>query len=79
MYISRIEEEIRADKIYFARDVLVYAPVADVQEVKHARWHGKPIAGYSTVICTNCHTAYVENQGKWKYCPECGAKMDLEE
>ena len=68
-YCGYCTEDINVDDI----------PSADVREVVHARWHGKPIAGYSTVICTNCHAVYVENQGKWKYCPECGAKMDLEE
>jgi hypothetical protein len=78
MYNSRIDKAIRDDKIDFAIEVLNFAPVADVKEVVHGRWHGKPIFGYATVVCTNCQTGYMSNQGKWKYCPECGAKMDLE-
>lgn len=40
------------------------------------KWLGKPIAGYSTVRCSNCNASFRENNGKWKYCPECGSKMD---
>ncbi len=77
MYNSHIDKEIRDDKIYFACDVLASAPAADVREVKHAKWIGKPIAGYSTVRCSNCKSVFRENRGRWKYCPECGANMDL--
>ena len=45
--------------------------------ITHAKWIGKPIAGYSTVRCSNCKSVFRENNGRWKYCPECGAKMDL--
>lgn len=50
-----------------------------VEPVKHGRWKGKPIAGYSTVRCSVCGEVYTENNGRWLYCPNCGAKMDLEE
>ena len=42
----------------------------------HGRWIGKPIAGYSTVRCSVCRSVFSENNGKWNYCPDCGAKMD---
>lgn len=58
---------------------LVSIPTADVEPVKHGKWIGKPIAGYSTVRCSICRTAYLENAGQWNYCPNCGAKMDLKE
>ena len=64
--------------LYEATEIISYAPAADVKEVIRARWRGKPIAGYSTVVCTNCNARYEENTGRWKYCPNCGAKMDLE-
>lgn len=51
-------------------------PTPDVVAVTHAEWLGKPTAGYSTVICSRCKTFFRENRGKWKYCPNCGAKMD---
>lgn len=45
-------------------------------EPKHGYWKGKPIAGYSTVRCSECGEAFMENNGKWNYCPNCGAKME---
>lgn len=56
----------------------------DVQEVKHAKWIGKPLLGYSYCRCSNCHKiteVFVSRYGvvTQKYCPNCGAKMDLED
>ena len=51
-------------------------PTADVVEVKHGEWMGKPIAGYSTIRCSVCGDVFASQTGKWKYCPNCGAKMD---
>ena len=52
------------------------APTIEAEPVRHGRWIGKPIAGYSTVRCSACGDVFLENNGKWKYCPHCGAKMD---
>lgn len=49
----------------------------ELVEVIHAKWIGKPLGGYSTVRCSSCNTSFKENNGRWKYCPECGSKMDL--
>lgn len=43
---------------------------------KRGHWKGKPIAGYSTVRCSECGDVFRENSGKWNYCPNCGSKMD---
>ena len=59
--------------INFAIDI---QPTIDAVPVVHAHWIGKPLAGYSTVKCSACGSVFVENNGKWKYCPDCGAKMD---
>lgn len=44
---------------------------ADVVQVVHAHW----IDGYRWQTCSKCR-----NKGKksWKFCPNCGAKMDGE-
>lgn len=52
------------------------APTIDAKPVKHGYWKGKPIAGYSDVRCSKCGNVFMDNTGKWKYCPNCGAKMD---
>lgn len=38
-------------------------------------WVNKPIAGYCDVICSECHTVFSSNSGKWNFCPECGTRM----
>lgn len=53
--------------------------VEDVEPIKRGHWIGKPIAGYATVKCSNCKEVFNENNGRWLYCPHCGAKMDFEE
>lgn len=57
-------------------DALNNIPAADVSPVVHAEWIGKPIAGYSSVRCSNCRTVYSDNNGRWNYCPNCGAIMN---
>ena len=44
--------------------------------IRHGEWIGKPIGGYSRVRCSVCDDVFLENNGKWNYCPHCGAKMD---
>lgn len=51
-------------------------PTVNVPDIKVGEWKGKPIAGYSTVRCSECGDVFMENTGKWNYCPNCGAKMD---
>lgn len=56
--------------------MLYRAPSIDVRKVKHGNWKGKPICGYTSVRCSVCDKVFAENNGKWRYCPNCGAKMD---
>ena len=51
-------------------------PTIDAVPVRHGYWKGKPLAGYSAVKCSVCGSAFMENSGKWKYCPDCGSRMD---
>ena len=48
-------------------------------EVSHGHWEGKPIAGYSTVRCSECGEVFMENRGKWNFCPNCGAYMEAKD
>lgn len=53
-------------------------PAADVAPVRHARWEvvvGSD--GKEHMVCTGCRKQQ-DLTGVFSYCPNCGAKMDLE-
>ncbi len=75
-------------------DEIDEAPTADVQEVKRGKWewyeeeHGNPIDGYDTDWGWRCPECMYTLSDEYddpdlppqiKFCPNCGAKMDLEE
>lgn len=47
-------------------------PTIDAEPVRHGRWSLVDFAG--TVRCSVCG----QLSGEYAYCPNCGAKMDLE-
>ncbi len=49
-------------------------PAADVAPVVHARWEDAH-KGLSSCKCSICGAVFVDETS---YCPNCGAKMDLE-
>lgn len=59
-------------------------PAADVAQVMHGRWIGKPLDNFRKyqVTCSNCKWVGIENYdsyndpSEFNYCPNCGAKMD---
>ena len=52
-------------------------PAADVRSVVRARWEWNN--HYGLYECSNCHNSFVDGEwvqeGKWRYCPSCGADM----
>ena len=49
---------------------------ADVAPVRHGRWlHHTLIDGHINAECSECHKVRIIDN----YCPNCGAKMNLEE
>ena len=56
---------------------------ADVQEVRHGKWvleyepDGHPYCFHCSVCDDDFH--YISIKTAYKYCPNCGAKMDLGE
>lgn len=52
-------------------------PTADVQKIRYGEW----IEDSDDVICTVCHedfNMFDNDTERFKYCPNCGAKMDKE-
>lgn len=61
-------------KIFNVIELVEDQPTADVAEVKHGRWiTRKSIHNEEFYVCSICGTA---NDDIWRYCPNCGAKMD---
>ena len=57
-----------------AADCIFWLDTADVVPVRHGRWlHRKNGVAY----CSECKIDTVEDETN--YCPNCGAKMDLED
>ena len=53
-------------------------PTVDAVEVVHGRWEKAEYHGF--LRCSECKDVYIDDtwvaDGKWNYCPNCGAKMD---
>ena len=66
--------------IYKAEDIynaIRNAPIIDAVEVVHGRWEVYPDERYRT--CSNCKMILESVADVFRYCPNCGAKMDREE
>lgn len=50
-------------------------PTADVAEVKHGKWIEYQIP--NIITCSECDWGTGVDEKSFKYCPHCGAKMDL--
>lgn len=65
-----------------AADCIRYMDAADVATVLHGRWNRPYISGTKRqnpyCFCTWCGNP-VKPKKVTKYCPNCGAKMDLED
>ena len=71
------------DRDEIAEELVFNAPTVDAVPVVHGRWE---LDKYGGVACTKCgkcvsiggETALHNAKSSQKYCPNCGAKMDLE-
>lgn len=68
------------------QDAVEYAPTIEAEPVKHGRWDNsgryKFADGSLAIRCSECGACIHEEEYEqyfWNYCPNCGAKMDLEE
>lgn len=69
-----LEDDVR--RVAF-KDAIERIPTADVQEIKHAKWLLYRF-GLEVVTCSSCGAVY-EGGDSFRFCPKCGAKMDLED
>lgn len=54
------------------------APAADVAPVVHGCWIEKPFLMGTSRFCSKCGDNFGMPHGVYRYCPTCGARMDLE-
>ena len=55
-------------------------PAADVAPVVHGQWVEKEKYTFGIIYdCSLCENRILDNGHSWNYCPNCGARMDLEE
>jgi len=72
------------DYAYAAADLLDKIPAADVAPVVHGRWLELDDFNFNTYYdCSACGESFcfiegVPEENLYSYCPNCGAKMDLE-
>ena len=76
---------VNGKSVYAVRkDELAAIPAADVAPVRHGRWIDKPTGKYGNwqSWCSACgkHSGIggIQSNQHKPYCPNCGAKMDLE-
>lgn len=68
-----LRQEIVIQTVYKdLAEFILSAPAADVAPVRHGFWKNQ-LALYK---CSNCKVHQIEQT---QYCPNCGAKMDLED
>lgn len=68
----------------FNQDMVRYAPTIEAEPVKHGRWTENHHVSYDdmreekvhwyTYTCSECDFEAMDDS---RYCPNCGAKMDL--
>lgn len=67
-------------------DIIKAIPTADVAPVRHGKWLEWFPGDFALIMtgeemlyrCSSCDAKYSDAEG-YKYCPNCGARMDLEE
>ena len=52
------------------------APAADVAPVVHGRWNVVEGSRLDNAICSNCGKRFQAYYEAYRFCPNCGAKMD---
>lgn len=89
-YLHERDGETDMEKLYLLwgsdnalttmEDIMSDIPTADVAPVVHGRWvYGEDVGIQCSVCGADACTEGDYRQVKSRYCPNCGAKMDLED
>ena len=83
-YIIETEERCHNDRWTETHEVaykteIEQIPAADVVPVRHGKWieEDDSCCGFhaTDIVCSECNK--ISEFGKFSYCPNCGARMDL--
>ena len=77
MFETRYTMETKTDATILLR-MIEDAPAADVAPVVHGCWIEKPFLMGISRFCSKCGDNFGMPHGVYRYCPTCGARMDLE-
>lgn len=67
------------------RESIMNVPIIEAEPIKHGRWitvsdgYGNGVATASICECSLCKDTiwvYKNDKRKWRFCPNCGARMD---
>ena len=81
---SPVERWIRKTGISVLKLAVKKFPSIEAEPVRHGRWEEKFFTNDRQRVCSLCHFTVRQpsyDKGEtalWNYCPNCGAKMDLE-
>lgn len=80
-HLNMLGSMIGLYKIFPIQKLVLYEPAADVAPVVHARWEKATTEfGITTKVrCSHCKSKEDLGFEDRPFCPNCGAKMDLEE
>lgn len=72
------------DAIHDAMERVKFMPTIEINTVKHGKWFPLDECSNAGVYCSICgkkvyKADYANQKIKSKYCPNCGATMDLED
>lgn len=71
--IADYAESCKAD---YLREIIESVPAADVVPVAHGTWIEKTFLMGTSNFCSLCGCHYGMPHEKYRYCPNCGARMD---
>ena len=71
---------INSQDVMFIRKLIADLETEDVKPVAPAHWIVTKLSTKWIFVCSHCHEGWYERYEDdniiWKYCPNCGAKMD---
>lgn len=67
------------DLLEIARNIALNSPAVDAVEVVHGHWFWKPTNEWTSILTCSVCGSQEGTCESYKYCPNCGAKMDLKE